>query len=69
MWRTKVRAGLREGNTDRQPGVQLVLKERVPRFPPKCATDLIKLTWEQACDWAVLVSSDTDFIPVAVGQG
>jgi uncharacterized LabA/DUF88 family protein len=79
---------------DRLPGVQVVLKERVPRFPPKCqacyqaievcphcgakiagtvekgvdnaiATDLIKLAWEQAYDWAVLVSSDTDFIPVA----
>lgn len=82
------------GFLDRQPGVQVVLKQRVPRFAPKCqschqtletcprcgakiagtvekgvdnaiATDLIKLAWEQAYDWAVLVSSDTDFIPVA----
>jgi len=27
------------------------------------ATDMIKLAWEDAYDWAVLVSSDRDFIP------
>lgn len=27
------------------------------------ATDMIKLVWEDAYDWAVLVSSDRDFIP------
>lgn len=90
-------AGLKKWATsflDRQPGVQVVLKERVPRFAPKCqtchqtvvkcphcgaqmagtvekgvdnaiATDLIRLAWEEAYDWAVLVSSDTDFVPVA----
>ena len=27
------------------------------------ATDMIKLAWEDPCDWAVLVSSDRDIIP------
>lgn len=27
------------------------------------ATDMIKLAWEDAYDWAVLVSSDRDFVP------
>ena len=27
------------------------------------ATDMIKLAWEDVYDWAVLVSSDRDFVP------
>jgi hypothetical protein len=27
------------------------------------ATDMIRLAWEEAYDWAVLVSSDADFVP------
>lgn len=77
---------------DRQPGVQVVVKERRPKNPPVCqachvqvstcphcnealrgteekgvdtaiVTDMIRLAWEQAYDVAVLVSSDSDFVP------
>ena len=78
---------------DRQPGVQVVVKERTRRLdPPRCTqchtdiercpacgqdprgmqekgidtaivTDMIGLAWEDAYDVAVLVSSDSDFIP------
>lgn len=77
---------------DKQPGVQVVLKERRPKDAPTCpschqqvascphcqaglggteekgidtaiVTDMIRLAWEQAYDIAVLVSSDSDFVP------
>ena len=78
---------------DRQPGVQVVAKERTRRLrPPRCphchtfidrcpscgrdprgmqekgidtaiVTDMIGLAWEDAYDVAILVSSDSDFIP------
>ncbi len=77
---------------DRQPGVQVSLRERRRREPPTCpachetvaecphcggalartqekgvdtamVTDMIRLAWEQAYDIAVLVSSDSDFVP------
>ena len=77
---------------DRQPGVQVNLRERRRRDPPACpvchatvpqcphrgsglarmqekgidtaiVTDMIRLAWEQAYDIAVLVSSDSDFVP------
>lgn len=80
------------GWLDRQPGVQVTLKERRRRDPPSCpkcretvaqcplcgsdlartqekgidtaiVTDMIRLAWERAYDIAVLVTSDSDFIP------
>ena len=80
------------GWLDRQPGVQISLKERRRRDPPKCpncyktaaqcpscgsclagtqekgvdtaiVTDMIRLAWEHAYDIAVLVTSDSDFVP------
>ena len=77
---------------DMQPGVQVDVRARRPRQPPRCprcldevaacpscgsllrgsqekgvdtaiVTDMIRLAWEDAYDIAVLVSSDSDFIP------
>ncbi|MHB0978970.1 MAG: NYN domain-containing protein [Thermoleophilia bacterium] len=77
---------------DRVPSVQVVCKERKPRYAPQCqqchqaiiecphcgaamagtvekgvdvaiATDMIRLAWEESYDYAVLVSSDADYVP------
>lgn len=76
----------------RVPSVQVICKERKPRYAPRCqschepieicphcgatvagtvekgvdvaiATDMIRLAWEESYDYAVLVSSDADYIP------
>lgn len=78
---------------NRQPGVQVDLKEQRPKGPPSCpkchqrvptcpacgaslarmqekgvdtaiVTDMIRLAWEDAYDIAVLVTSDSDLVPV-----
>jgi uncharacterized LabA/DUF88 family protein len=43
-------------------GVSLALTEE-KGVDVAIATDMIKLAWEEAYDWAVLVSSDRDFVP------
>ena len=77
---------------DRVPSVQVICKERKPRYAPQCqschqpitvcphcsaamagtvekgvdvaiATDMIRLAWEESYDYAVLVSSDADYVP------
>lgn len=77
---------------DRVPSVQVICKERKPRYAPSCqschqavetcphcgatmagtvekgvdvaiATDMIRLAWEESYDYAVLVSSDADYVP------
>ncbi len=78
---------------NRQPGVQVDIKEQRPKDPPSCpechqrvptcpacgaslarmqekgvdtaiVTDMIRLAWEDAYDIAVLVTSDSDLVPV-----
>ena len=77
---------------DRVPSVQVICKERKPKYAPQCqachqaietcpscgeamagtvekgvdvaiATDMIRLAWEESYDYAVLVSSDADYVP------
>ena len=78
---------------NRQPGVQVDIKEQRPKDPPSCpkchqrvpacpvcgaslarmqekgvdtaiVTDMIRLAWEDTYDIAVLVTSDSDLVPV-----
>ena len=60
VWNSQLSATNRPVGTCCHCGVQLSLTEE-KGVDVAIATDMIKLAWEDAYDWAVLVSSDRDF--------